>query len=1511
MKKTQMVSAGIAFVLAITSVLHAQTTTVFVRSSSVADLNMMLEAVEATEPLPAELAPVVGNFYSAAHPEWPPMPANVHNVPVWPLGNDWYLADDRDISDTAADMGTRTLSVAAANIGSLNSLETSGPLYGSNDLWLEIIGVSNGAAWFNLNNATNQVYAIWSTTNLLAGWDVATEIWPTNAEVMPFTVPMLERPNLFVRAQDWTDVPGDGGIPLWWYWLYFGRTDLSATNLDAVGGTLLFDYQNNIDPTFLVFSIILTNQYVNTSSPVLSLISGGDPVYDMAILVNDTNQTDAIWQPFTSNVVVHLNTGDGGYDVQIGLRQSPGDPNQLWQTTYLILDTVPPLLAVTNFISGVVSRPTIQAQGYASEPLSGLTFDISNASGLVTNQTGYLTGVFFDDNLGVYTTNYFQCPDIRLARGTNLISLHATDLAGNTTRVDLMVENVSNTNSPGLNVVWPPDGAQISSSSFTVQAQTDDNASTVMAVITDSNGNTNTGSGLVEQDGTIWVSDLPLGSGANQLTLTVTNVLGSKTTNLTLYQSSVLITVTPLTSDQLNQTSVTVTGTISEPGDTVIVNGVTASVDEEGNWAAEGVPVSAYGTAMIDVEVYAGNAANFAQGNLRFTSFDGTSAEDSIGSHVYRQPQPAAVKMASYFSHKTSARTAIKGQPNMMIYTGTTPVFMSGSVWVVLNSDDDTVNWAAGVGGTQHDYGYSHDLPGYFDVWQEFGPSQGDVGNAWSSWAGWESANEAGTYDVMYNDPTAFSHETGSWSKVVRTRVVIEPAGQEPAGQTNVYLVRACARENTNPQDSDAFILPLPPEWLQINGQTLINSGITNDDGSVWGAITVVAPAGVTTNVTPIATQVYTYWDYTFNVQELDVTRVMAVDNNRDGQISQDGSDDITASKPFHFWINDSKEHGDDESSGGADDQIPGSSTPNYSWNHPQGRSDYVNFFPVVLCLSNVLQWLAPTNGFEYRLSQADNAVKFAYTSLTQSNAFDYVTNSTDAGNYGSIAGYDPSFSQDSSGAITYTGLSSADLVKVFATGTKLNTNWLEQVQAGDGTGIILVEGCAATTQPLMLEIWKNGQKLGGVPLYLSISGVEQMFRHANFSYVNGTVTVPARSDAPNEPQTNGKNLVFLHGYNVNQQQARGVESEMFKRFYWSGSKAKFYGVTWNGSVSQGDFISGISCNLQTNVVNALQTAPHLADFLGTLPADKTVVVAHSLGNMVVLSAISDYSATMSKYFMIDCAVPMEAVQGNTPFEPAMIPSAWQQYSNRTFASTWWQLFANTDARNTLTWSNRLGNLGSVDIYNFYSSPGEEVLREDTDDPPSGILSGGVTQLINIWAGVAKGAYVWVWQEKGKGNAHFDDFISSTHGGWRFPVNEYGDPIPVPPSTANSLPASTLQQTPVFNFGSYYDQLYGPFPDLALTNTDASASAYAQAHRDRILSDAIPALTLPVGANFVETFGADNNFNMQTSFETGWPTARFTGGERNNNWYHSDFDYVAYPFTYKLFDEIATDGYLK
>ena len=47
-----------------------------------------------------------------------------------------------------------------------------------------------------------------------------------------------------------------------------------------------------------------------------------------------------------------------------------------------------------------------------------------------------------------------------------------------------------------------------------------------------------------------------------------------------------------------------------------------------------------------------------------------------------------------------------------------------------------------------------------------------------------------------------------------------------------------------------------------------------------------------------------------------------------------------------------------------------------------------------------------------------------------------------------------------------------------------------------------------------MLELWHNGQKMGGTPLCLDISGVEEMFRQINLH--GGYEGLP--TEPPNNP---------------------------------------------------------------------------------------------------------------------------------------------------------------------------------------------------------------------------------------------------------------------------------------------------------------------------------------------------------------------------------------------------------
>src|SRR5262249_52333054 len=147
--------------------------------------------------------------------------------------------------------------------------------------------VQDGLASLNLHNATNQVYAIWGSTNLQADWRVEAELWPTNETVMPFTLPTWGRPSLFLRAQDWTGVDSNGdGIPDWWIWMYYADLSLNATNLDSQGNPLIYDYTNHLDPNVIAFRLSATNRYCQATAPLQIELLAGTPSY-YAAWVND------------------------------------------------------------------------------------------------------------------------------------------------------------------------------------------------------------------------------------------------------------------------------------------------------------------------------------------------------------------------------------------------------------------------------------------------------------------------------------------------------------------------------------------------------------------------------------------------------------------------------------------------------------------------------------------------------------------------------------------------------------------------------------------------------------------------------------------------------------------------------------------------------------------------------------------------------------------------------------------------------------------------------------------------------------------------------------------------------------------------------------------------------------------------------------------------------------------------------------------------------------------------
>ena len=557
-----------------------------------------------------------------------------------------------------------------------------------------------------------------------------------------------------------------------------------------------------------------------------------------------------------------------------------------------------------------------------------------------------------------------------------------------------------------------------------------------------------------------------------------------------------------------------------------------------------------------------------------------------------------------------------------------------------------------------------------------------------------------------------------------------------------------------------------------------------------------------------------------------------------------------------YFWVNDVGVSGDIIS--GTTD-VPGSGN-NGNLGHVNGRCDVENFFPVGLDFENVFGRLSPTNGYEYRL--IGSGVRFAYTSLPVDNAaFNYLTDATGTSNYGS------SFTS---------GAYAADTVPVNGYAI-LNTSFLTNAMSHDNMGLILMEGSGATKQPLKLEVWKDGQKIGGCgQLNLSIDSVENMYRSINLR--NSYSGPPA---APSNYPTNictDKMFVFVHGYNVNANASRGWNAEIFKRIYQSGSRAMFTAVDWQGDDGQWPFqlpVYGyVDLNYYINVVHAFDTALYFAMVMRDLPGAQKFIAAHSLGNMVVSSAIEDWSQNSAvgfqynTYFKIDAAVAIEAYDKNAFGNPNMMNPDWKNYDCHVWASYFWSLFDASDGRYGLTWRGRFADVSGV---NYYSS---------TED----VLTNAYGQLPSVFS---NGDYVWVSQEMRKGT-WLASLVANSEAGWGF-NSFYGN------LTTNQANALTVELRT--------NSFFKPFDDSNLYNpSNGSTEAVKSTVREKVLADGIPALSNaaggPDGANL------SGAYNMSPSSGVPWPRLG-----SNRRCLHSDIKNIAYPYNYYVFQNIA--GYLK
>jgi len=423
-----------------------------------------------------------------------------------------------------------------------------------------------------------------------------------------------------------------------------GSNTINVTATDAVGNTI----QQSVNVTLLVSAPVIT---VSSSVPALTNIPGLviTGTVDVDATVTVTNNSTAVSGAATV-------AADGSWSYSVTLAESTNNFTITAQkplsavstkTVSVTLDSIPPVLAVSALSDGSYTSNQVQN-------VTGTAADANAVTVLVNNTPASLIN------------GSFSVP-VSLVTGTNIITVTAGDAAGNVTVNSRTL--YFDATKPQITIASPMDNSYTNNASLQINGTVDKTATItvggVAAVIDNSNN---------------WSTIVQLATGLNTIEVVATDSYGNVSTlkrSITLDTvKPVLAIASPAQDIATNQSSVTITGTVSDDNSitlTYLVNGKTSPVAVDAgtftfrvDFAAEGIyPI------VITATDLAGNSTTAT----RSVIYDITPPTVGIG------PAPATVYVpAVTISGTVEAGASVIATNTATAVAGTT-VYPTATTW--------------------------------------------------------------------------------------------------------------------------------------------------------------------------------------------------------------------------------------------------------------------------------------------------------------------------------------------------------------------------------------------------------------------------------------------------------------------------------------------------------------------------------------------------------------------------------------------------------------------------------------------------------------------------------------------------------------------------------------------------------------------------------------------------------------------------------------------------------------
>ena len=351
----------------------------------------------------------------------------------------------------------------------------------------------------------------------------------------------------------------------------------------------------------------------------------------------------------------------------------------------------------------------------------------------------------------------------------------------------------------------------------------------------------------------------------------------------------------------------------------------------------------------------------------------------------------------------------------------------------------------------------------------------------------------------------------------------------------------------------------------------------------------------------------------------------LAVDNDRDGEVTFRGTDATSEDEPFRFWLNNDSDVAEvGESPTGAAD------SSNNEISTKRDLEDFARLSFTTDAIQDQLKNGTIELGFKWKDAENNPALKIYWSAMSDGSKF-YVEDDNEA-DLQIDAKYKTALGTVSGSTATYVDK------KVF-----------ESIEDDDKVHF-LFEGVSAGKGELIMTLKMNGTESETSGEWIELLPVEKMYQTINATPTGGFDTtlqnngnLPAYKDtdfgcsiesgfeaAWDEEQNS---TTFIHGWRMTPNESRLFAETMFKRLWWEGYKGRYSYFRW--PTLTGDY------SFSDSELRAWKYGASLQSFLGDgVPNGyRKNVVAHSLGNVVVGGAIKD-DAGMDTYVAMQASIP-------------------------------------------------------------------------------------------------------------------------------------------------------------------------------------------------------------------------------------------------------------------------------